>query len=98
MSDEIKFDFYKANTLSNKMTECKRCIDEVINALKKELDDVGRWWLGESYVKFNNIYEGSGGVKAILEGISEETTKTGNYLVKITNAKKDFEKNSAKYF
>ena len=98
MGDEIKFDFVKAKSLSNTINECKRCIDNAKNTLEKEMDNVGLWWTGESYDRYRDFFDGPGGVRAFLDGLSEEAVKAGNFLVEISDSKRDFERDSSKYF
>lgn len=98
LSDELKFDHARARNLSNVVKDCKRSIDELNNVLKKEVDNAGQWWRGESYDAFKATYDDLNGIKASLDILSEKATKTGNYVVKVTDSKKNFEKSSSNYF
>ncbi|GHU50684.1 hypothetical protein AGMMS49975_02210 [Clostridia bacterium] len=96
MADEIKFDFGKAQSLGDVIAECGRGLEEIKNALQKEVGDAGEWWKGGAYDAFKAKYEGKGA--AMLDGLCGRTSDAGAYLVKISNAKHNFEKSNRHIF
>ena len=96
MSDIIKFDYGKARMFLKTINDSKQCLEKINYTFKNELDNIGEWWKGDSYTAFRQVYEGSGGLKSILDGLTDETLDNGNYLAMIANTKKDYEKISSK--
>jgi len=49
MSDNIKFDFPKAQTLLKSINDCKKSLYSLATRLNNEVSKAGSWWNGDSY-------------------------------------------------
>jgi len=88
MTEEIKFDYSKAQSILDILNECKRGIDELSIKMSNEVAGVGQWWKGEAYDAFRERYDGSGNLKSNMLGLAEKASDTIIQLGKISDAKK----------
>ena len=91
LSEVIKFDFIKAESLSTLVNECKRTTDGTSSKLKKEMGNMGTWWKGKSYDELKNLFDDHNGVNSALHELLDETVRVGNVLAKIVNSKMDLD-------
>ena len=98
MEGDITFDYSKAQSLLNVLDECKRGFDELSQMLTQDVSEVNQWWEGGSYDAFIEKYNGSGGVKSVINDASEKVKETIRFLNEISEAKNDFERKSEQLF
>ena len=96
--DKIKFDFAKISTMLGILNDCSRGLTDLSNMLGNEVDTAGQWWKGESYDEFKEKFSGSGKGKSIIGELTDRATDINGYVCKVSNAKKDYERNSSKLF
>ena len=98
MIGDITFNHIKANNLFNIINECKRGIEGGGNVLDKELSEVSAQWIGESYDAFKSTFFPSGSLMPTFLKLTEEVAELSDLLTKVSDTKRDFEKNKATYF
>ena len=97
-TDNIKFDFAKTSSLLGILNDCSHGLSELSSTLGSEITSAGQWWKGLSYDEFEGKYSGSGRSKSAIEALTDRTADINGYLSKVSNAKKDFERNSSNLF
>ena len=98
MSDNIKFDFAKAQSLLNSINECKRSINSLATRLGTEVNKAGSWWIGESYDGYKDSFFGVNGGKSTVDGIAAQTATIGNYLITVAQMKRGWEQRGKSNF
>ncbi|MCL2048452.1 MAG: hypothetical protein FWG87_06965 [Defluviitaleaceae bacterium] len=98
MSDKIKFDFARAQSLLDLLSECSAGLGELSASLGDEINGAGQWWKGESYDAFKAKYSDAGKGKSTIEALGEKTKELNSYLGKLADAKKNLEQSTARAF
>jgi len=98
MTNDIQFDYTKANNLLNKINEFESALHNYIAKLDGDVAGVGTWWAGASYGEYQNIFTKSGGGKTTLEQIADGASTLSSYVVKAAGAKRDWERKGKEYF
>ncbi|MCL2634390.1 MAG: hypothetical protein FWD34_07765 [Oscillospiraceae bacterium] len=98
MSDNIKFDFARAQELLKLLNKCENELNNMVQFLDTEVDNLGQWWKGESYEVFSKTYKSKAGGKYKIKKVSAKAASVKNHLSKLSDTKKDFERKTAKQF
>ena len=95
MNDDIRYDFARATSLFNVINRCRIIAENEKNTLKREIENTGQWWKGESYEALKEIASAS--IKH-LDALMDDAAISGSFLSKISDAKEDFEISAQKFF
>ena len=98
MSDIIKFDFFKANSLFKAINECNLSLNSMVDRLDRVIINAGTWWEGPSYLSYKLTFTGPGCVKSIISNYAESTEPLRNQLINIAEEKIRWEKKGKELF
>jgi hypothetical protein len=95
MADEMKYDFVKAQSLLKTSKFCRRSLDDLANRLLREAENAGVWWKGESH---GGLKEAAARNRFAISEIAGEIALITDYIMKVSEDKKNWERNGAKHF